>query len=336
MQEAFSLTLREESKKELVPLATLAYAINAEAAEVNRRAEIIGNYLVQAKEQLPNENSFMTWVSENCPFSHSTALGLMNYAKGVRETPCLIGKPKSIVLEVLKLPAGEREAFVEENGDKSVRQIRRLIQERDEARKEAEDARTRESCAVKARERIEDGITKANEMLTALKRERDYYANRAAALEEAPPEQIEVPVEVIPDDYEEAKRQAADAAEQLEAQIMENERLSRRVEDAEAYAEEQEDLRKQAQSELRRIRDSAEEAPGEASPFSALAVGRAVQSFMAEVGTLPHMSAFFRGMDTSEAQIIEKWLDVVENWVSQSKEAVRASSSVIDLDAVVR
>lgn len=335
MQEAFSLTLREEPRKELVPLETLAYAINAEAAEVNRRAEIIGNYLVQAKEQLPNDNSFMTWVSENCPFSHSTALGLMNYAKGVRETPCLIGKPKSIVLEVLKLPAGEREAFVEENGDKSVRQIRRLIQERDEARKEAEDARTRESCAVKARERIEDGITKANEMLAALQRERDYYANRAAALEEAPPEQIEVPVEVIPDDYEEAKRQAADAAEQLEAQIAENVRLSRRVEDAEAYAEEQEDLRKQAQSELRRIRDNAEETP-ETSPFSALAVGRAVQSFMAEVGTLPHMSAFFRGMDTSEAQVIEKWLEVVEKWVSQSKEAVRASSSVIDIDAVVR
>lgn len=335
MQEAFSLTLREEPRKELVPLETLAYAINAEAAEVNRRAEIIGNYLVQAKEQLPNDNSFMTWVSENCPFSHSTALGLMNYAKGVRETPCLIGKPKSIVLEVLKLPAGEREAFVEENGDKSVRQIRRLIQERDEARKEAEDARTRESCAVKARERIEDGITKANEMLAALQRERDYYANRAAALEEAPPEQIEVPVEVIPDDYEEAKRQAADAAEQLEAQIAENVRLSRRVEDAEAYAEEQEDLRKQAQSELRRIRDNAEETP-ETSPFSALAVGRAVQSFMAEVGTLPHMSAFFRSMDTSEAQVIEKWLEVVEKWVSQSKEAVRASSSVIDIDAVVR
>lgn len=144
-------------------MTTLAYAINAEAAEVNRRAEIIGNYLIQAKEQLPNDGSFMTWVSENCPFSHSTALGLMNYAKGVRETPCLIGKPKSIVLEVLKLPAGEREAFVEENGDKSVRQIRKLIQERDEALKEAEDARQRETYAVQARERVENGFHQANE-----------------------------------------------------------------------------------------------------------------------------------------------------------------------------
>lgn len=336
MQEAFSLTLREAPQKELVPLTTLAYAINAEAAEVNRRAEIIGNYLIQAKEQLPNDGSFMAWVSENCPFSHSTALGLMNYAKGVQETPCLIGKPKSIVLEVLKLPAGEREAFVEENGDKSVRQIRKLIQERDEAIKEAEDARQRETYAVKARERVESGFRQANELLTQLKQERDYYANRATALEEAPPEQVEVPVEVYPDDYKEAKRQAAEAAAQLEAQLAENQRLSRRIEDAETYAEEQEDLRKQAQSELRRIKDSTDKQTNEVSPFSARAVSRAVQAFMAEVGTLPHMSAFFRNMDISEVQAIEKWLDVVEEWVSQSKEAVRVEGAVIDLEAVVR
>lgn len=80
MQEAFSLKLREEQNNELVPLSTLAYAINMEAFEINRRAGIIGNYLIQAKQQLPGDGSFMTWVSENCPFSHSTALNLMKNA----------------------------------------------------------------------------------------------------------------------------------------------------------------------------------------------------------------------------------------------------------------
>ena len=84
MQEAFSLKLREEQNNELVPLSTLAYAINMEAFEINRRAGIIGNYLIQAKQQLPGDGSFMTWVSENCPFSHSTALNLMHYAKILR------------------------------------------------------------------------------------------------------------------------------------------------------------------------------------------------------------------------------------------------------------
>lgn len=327
MQEAVSLKLREEQNNELVPLSTLAYAINMEAFEINRRAGIIGNYLIQAKQQLPGDGSFMTWVSENCPFSHSTALNLMHYAKGVEETPCLAGRPKSIVLEVLKLPAGERESFVEENGDKSVRQIRKLIEERDEARRQ-------EELAKKAYERIESGYNKAADMLQSIKNERDYFQRKAEALESAPPEQIEV--EVVPEDYEDAKREAAEASDRLAEQLEENERLAQRVRDAEAYAEEQEELRKQAQSELRRIRDGAEEQFEQASPFSALALSRSIQSFMADVGTLPHMSAFFRTMDSAEAQTIQKWLEVVKEWAIESEKAVQAGSSFIDLDATVR
>ncbi len=327
MQEAFSLQLREEPQTELLPLHTLAYAINSEAFEINRHAGAIGNYLIQAKQQLPGDKSFMEWVSANCPFSHSTALGLMNYARGIEETPCLAGKPKSIALEVLKLPAGEREAFVEENGDKSVRQIRELIKERDEARRQEEIAR-------KAYERVEEGYNKAYNALNNMKNERDFFAQKAKNLEEAPPEQIEV--EVVPEDYEEAKRAAAAANDRLAAQLEENERLARRVAEAENYAEEQEELRKQAQSELRRIRDGADERDEQPSPFSALAVARSIQSFMADVGTLPHMSAFFRTMDNGEAQTIEKWLEVVEEWASESKKAVRAGFAFIDLDATVR
>lgn len=181
----------------------------------------------------------------------------MHYAKGIEETPCLAGRPKSLVLEVLKLPAGERESFVEENGDKSVRQIRKLIEERDEARRQ-------EELAKKAYERIESGYNKAADMLQSIKNERDYFQRKAEALESAPPEQIEV--EVVPEDYEDAKREAAEASDRLAEQLEENERLAQRVRDAEAYAEEQEELRKQAQSELRRIRDGAEEQFEQASP----------------------------------------------------------------------
>ena len=48
------------------------------------------------------------------------------------------------------------------------------------------------------------------------------------------------------------------------------------------------------------------------------------------------MSAFFRTMDSAEAQTIQKWLEVVKEWAIESEKAVQAGSSFIDLDATVR
>ena len=141
MQEGFTIQLREpQQERQLVPLATLAYAIAQESLEVNRHAASIGRLLIQAKEQLPDDKGFMEWVQENCRFSHSTALNLMKFARGVEETPALQGHSQSFVLEVLKLPAAEREQFAQEHEGDSVRKIRELIAERDKARQDADRA----------------------------------------------------------------------------------------------------------------------------------------------------------------------------------------------------
>ena len=331
MQEAFSIKLKEEQETNLLPLETLAYAINTEVVEVNRRAEIIGAYLIQAKQQLPNDTSFMEWVSQNCPFSHSTALGLMNYAKGVQETPCLMGKPKSIVLEVMKLPSGEREAFIEENDGKSVRQIRKLIEERDAAKAQA-------AKAAQERDRFRDGYESLNEGFYAMKAERDKLAENVKSLMDAEPKTVEVAVEVAPPDYvqlkEEAEsarvaRAAADAAQAKAQELM------RRAEEAERYAEEQEELRKQAQSELRRIKDGSDDTQQQGTPYSAVMFSEAVQEFIGHVGPAPHMSAFFRAMSNDELDTIDKWLDVIQEWLAGTKTAIHEGLRYIDVDSAV-
>ena len=169
MQEGFTIQLREpQQERQLVPLATLAYAIAQESLEVNRHAASIGRLLIQAKEQLPDDKGFMEWVQENCRFSHSTALNLMKFARGVEETPALQGHSQSFVLEVLKLPAAEREQFAQEHEGDSVRKIRELIAERDKARQDADRAE-------KARLRIEEGFQEAAKKLDEVAGQRDFF-----------------------------------------------------------------------------------------------------------------------------------------------------------------
>lgn len=296
-----------------MPLNTLAYAINVEAAEINRRAEVVGNYLIQAKEQLPDDTGFMDWVSENCPFSHSTALGLMKYARGLTETPALIGKPKSIVLEVMKLPAAEREEFIEENDGKSVREVQKLIKERDEARQQEELAKQAYEKQKDQMERFSSNYEKMNDLYHEEKQKVDLLEEQIQCLQNADPETITV--EVAPSDYDKIKEIAQSAEQQAEA-------FRRSVREAEEYAEEQERLRKQAQSELRRIRDGAGERGNDEAPFSPSALSTSFQAFLGDVGTMPHMSAFFRSMKHEDLHSIKQWLAVFSEWLDGATKAV--------------
>lgn len=332
MQEGFSIQLREDQPTELLSLQTLAYAINTEAAEVNRRAEIIGNYLIQAKEQLPDDSSFMSWVSENCPFSHSTALGLMKYARGLSETPSLIGKPKSIVLEVMKLPAAEREEFVAENDGKSVRQIRKLIEERDAAIQQEELAKKAYQEAAKKSEQLVSSYEKVNDLYYEEKAEKEALQRRLEEAVQAEPKIITETVEVAPPDYEQLKEQSAEALAAAQRAEEEAASLRRMVKETEEYAEEQEELRKKAQSELRRVQESTHESVNTNGHFSAESLGTTFHSFLTSVGTLPHMAAFFRSMPHEELQVIDKWLKATSEWLEGASKAVQEGFLYIGSD----
>lgn len=337
MQEGFTIQLREpQQERQLVPLATLAYAIAQESLEVNRHAASIGRLLIQAKEQLPDDKGFMEWVQENCRFSHSTALNLMKFARGVEETPALQGHSQSFVLEVLKLPAAEREQFAQEHEGDSVRKIRELIAERDKARQDAEHAE-------KARLRIEEGFQEASKKLNEVANQRDFYKGQYEAVSDQPPEtiEVEVPVEVVPEDYDELKRRAADAEsreDELLRQVKDAQERANdaenRAQDAEEEAEKQEQLRRQAQSELRKLRDADgdPDADGD-SPFSSKHVGEAVQGLISQLGTLPHMGALFRSVPKAEIDEITRWLNVAIEWAENSKRAINSIQGFIDDDS---
>jgi hypothetical protein len=337
VQEGFTIQLREpQQERQLVPLATLAYAIAQESLEVNRHAASIGRLLIQAKEQLPDDKGFMEWVQENCRFSHSTALNLMKFARGVEETPALQGHSQSFVLEVLKLPAAEREQFAQEHEGDSVRKIRELIAERDKARQDADRAE-------KARLRIEEGFQEAAKKLDEVASQRDFFKQQYEAVGDQPPEtiEVEVPVEVVPEDYDELKRRAADAEsreDELLRQVKDAQARAddaeNRAQDAEEEAEKQEQLRRQAQSELRKLRDADgdPDADGD-SPFSSKHVGEAVQGLISQLGTLPHMGALFRSVPKAEIDEITRWLNVAIEWAENSKRAINSIQGFIDDDS---
>lgn len=158
-----------------------------------------------------------------------------------------------------------------------------------------------------------------------------------------PPEtiEVEVPVEVVPEDYDELKRRAADAESRedellrqvKDAQERANDAESR-AQDAEEEAEKQEQLRRQAQSELRKLRD-ADGDPGADgdSPFSSKHVGEAVQGLISQLGALPHMGALFRSVPKAEIDEITRWLNVAIEWAENSKRAINSIQGFIDDDS---
>ena len=184
----------------------------------------IGLALIEAKEQLLH-GEWAGWLRERVNFSQSSAEGYMRVAREYGSGSQLLNLPYTKVLALLSVPAEEREEFATDNHveDKSVSEIKKLIRERDEARKAAEEARK------SAREQMDraDGLYKRmrdaedhakaekrdQERLTlALNREREHVAQLMAR----EPDTVTIEKEVPPADYEAIKNQLRDTRELLE------------------------------------------------------------------------------------------------------------------------
>ena len=112
----------------------------------------IGRRMVEAKELLPH-GQFGTWLEENTAYSTSTANNYMNLFKEYgspqkslfgAELNCQtfgnLDISKAIALT--KIPRAEREEFVKTNDVESMstRELQKVIKERDEARRERDEA----------------------------------------------------------------------------------------------------------------------------------------------------------------------------------------------------
>lgn len=181
----------------------------------------IGKRLIEAKEMLPH-GEWTPWLEERVEFSERSARNFMKLAREWtnRQTLAVLGASKALAL--LALPPEERDAFIEEGHvvdgeekrveDMSARELKRALQERDEARRAAEAAQADARTAEESRAKIEADM-KALEKIHRSAQEgeaqaRDALAKAQAELKELRERPVEAAVEVDREAVEQARKEA--------------------------------------------------------------------------------------------------------------------------------
>lgn len=198
--------------------------IMAQKRTIGRSIVIIGQALIEAKGQLAH-GEWGDWLRDKVNFSRGTAENCMRIAKQVSGESMLLDLPYTKILALLSVPEEDREQFAQDNQveDKSVSEIKRLIRERDEARKSTMEQMERADKLYKRAERAEEQIKaerRDQERLTAmLNREREHVAELMAR----EPDTVTVYRDVIPEDYEDIKADNEEMREELDALRADNE-----------------------------------------------------------------------------------------------------------------
>ena len=203
----------------LRPLNVIEASITLHKEQATRGFLGIGRDLIDAKAQIGQHGQWMPWL-EKMGFNQSTANKYMQVARAVSEGSALEGLSFTQISALLALPAGEREAFALENGvaDKSGAEIKKLIAERDQLKKERDEARenwnTYQGSAIH------------------WKQEADFRAQRIEELQNAEPRTVKV-IEA-PDDYQQLKMAAAHHQAEMEEAAQAAEEAEQRAAAAEA------------------------------------------------------------------------------------------------------
>lgn len=212
--------------------------IMAQKRTIGRSIVIIGQALIEAKGQLAH-GEWGDWLRDKVNFSQGTAENCMRIAKQVSGESMLLDLPYTKILALLSVPEEDREQFAQDNQveDKSVSEIKRLIRERDEARRQIDLNREQIDDLMKSAELNAHAATQASlraekaeeqikaerrdqERLTAmLNREREHVAELMAR----EPDTVTVYRDVIPEDYEDIKADNEEMREELDALRADNE-----------------------------------------------------------------------------------------------------------------
>lgn len=220
----------------------------------------IGRRMCEAKEMVPY-GAFGEWLEKNTGYSSSTANNFMRlYQEYGASQSCLFGAETESqtfgklsytkALALLAVPAEERESFAQQNEieSKSVREIKALIRERDEARRALEEAeegsalamaelesrmdelRTREENGELERKRLREQLATAEQTAADTRKVAEELAAENEELRNRP---IDVAVQV---DEEAVKKAAEDAKAAADAEW--SKKLSKAEKDAEKQVKE--------------------------------------------------------------------------------------------------
>lgn len=275
--------------------------ITAEIKDLCRQAQTmallyaveIGRRLDEAKRALPY-GKWGEWLKNEVEFSQSTANNFMRLFEEYGASQISIfgasvdsqtfaNLPYSKALQLLAVPKNEREAFAEEIDAEnlSVKELKAAIEERDRARKEAEDAKAREEDLAdklaEAEAAAEESAAKAAEVTTLRKKLDDMAGELTKAKTnasnlreqlkkaESDPKIPKAKLEQIRKEAEEAAKKEAQAATSKEL-----EEIKKKLEAAEANELKAKLAEKQAQERLDEAQKKLKTASPEVTAFKAL------------------------------------------------------------------
>lgn len=223
----------------------------------------IGKRLIEAKEMLPH-GEWTPWLEERVEFSERSARNFMKLAREWtnRQTLAVLGASKALAL--LALPPEERDAFIEEGHvvdgeekrveDMSARELKKALQERDEARRAAEAAQADAQAAEKSRAKMEADMKVLKEIHRSAQegeaQARDALAKAQAKLKELRERPMDVAVETVVDE-DAVKKARADAIAEMQAKVAR----------AEGLRKDAEKKRKEAETALKSAQEQANAAP---------------------------------------------------------------------------
>ena len=289
-----------EIKKESAPAREIG-VITAEIKDLCRQAQTmallyaveIGRRLEEAKRALPH-GKWGEWLKNEVEFSQSSANNFMKlyeeygaaqisiFGASV-DSQTFANLPYSKALQLLAVPRDEREAFAEEVGaaDLSVKELKAAIEERDRAKKEAEEAKAREedlsdklaeaeaAAAVSAEKAKE--ASNLREKLDTITGELEKAKTSASALREQL-EKAKADPKIPKAKLEQIRKEAEEAArKETEAKAAANlEEAKKRAAAAEAEAVTAKLAAKQAQERLEEAQKKLKTASPEVTAFKAL------------------------------------------------------------------
>ncbi|OUO39035.1 DUF3102 domain-containing protein, partial [Flavonifractor sp. An306] len=194
----------------------------------------IGRRLVEVKAMLPH-GQWGEYIKQKVGYSQSTANNLMRIFEEYGAPQQSIFGPEANsqalgnlsytkALQLLAIPAEEREAFVEENHveDMSTRELDKAIRERDEARAAAEHAAADQRTAEQARDKMAEDMRLLNARLSGAREEREQAMQDVARLEaelaDLKARPVEVSVETVVD-QDAVDKARADAIAEMQAKL---------------------------------------------------------------------------------------------------------------------
>lgn len=245
MQEYAELIPEESRNIEVITGEILLFKAQAGASILE-----IGKRLIEVKAQL-GHGEWIDYLREKVDFSPRTAQDMMRLAKEYSNTQtfALLGAQKA--LQMLALPAEEREEFVSQNDveNMSVRQLKEAIKAREEAEKERDQA-LEESKAIcqdltdQLKEMQRSHTVNMEQAQAKLREACDNaeQARRAKAELEAKLKDLDKPRPADEKELDAARKEAADKAradeaKKLKSQIEKAEQAAKKANEEKAKAE---------------------------------------------------------------------------------------------------